>query len=265
MDSNTFKAVIIDLDGTVYLSEQCIDGARGGIETLRAAGLSVIFLTNNPIKPRETYQERLRSLGIEAAYEEIVTSSSIAATFLASHHPDATVFVIGEAPLVAELQNAGIEVTDDPKAVDIVLASMDRSFGYNDLRDVLVAFDEGSVSRFYATNPDRTCPTNNGPIPDAAAMIGAIEGMTGQNLDAVLGKPSKLAAETAIERLGETPSDCLVIGDRLETDVRMGRDVGMSTVLVLSGATNPGDVPTAAVQPDYVLDSLGQIESVIQQ
>jgi HAD superfamily hydrolase (TIGR01450 family) len=263
MSNSTFAGAIVDLDGTVYLGERRIGGARNGIETLRAAGLSVVFLTNNPIERREAYQRRLQSLDIDAAREEIVTSSSIAATFLASRHPDAAVFVIGEPPLVTELRDTGVGVTDDPYAADIILASMDRSFGYDDLRDILTAFDEGAVSHFYATNPDRTCPTDAGPIPDAAAMIGAIKGMTGRELDGVLGKPSKLAAETATEQLGTTPSNCFVVGDRVETDVRMGQKAGMTTVLVLSGATSREDVLTSTTEPDYVLDSLGQIDSVL--
>lgn len=261
--SRVIEGAIVDLDGTVYLDEQLIDGARAGIEALRAAGLDVLFLTNNPIKPRTAYRDRLRSLGIEVEREAVVNSTAIAADFLSTHHPEATTFVVGERPLVAELQEAGVEVTTDPGAADVVLASMDRSFAYDDLRDVLTAFDEGPVPKFYATNPDRTCPTATGPIPDAAAMIGAIEGVTGHDLDAVLGKPSRFAVEAATRRLGTTPANCLVVGDRLATDVRMGQKTGMTSVLVLSGVTDRAELRASPTEPDHVLQTLGEIGTVL--
>lgn len=265
MTQNTLEGAIIDLDGTVYLGEQLVDGAREGIEQFRAAGIDLLFLTNNPIKPRTDYRDRLRALDIDAKLEEVINSASIAADYLATHHPNAATFVVGEPSLVAELRAANVEVTTDPRTANVVLASMDRSFDYAALGDVLEAFDEGPTPIFYATNPDRTCPTADGEIPDAAAMIGAIEGLTGRELDAVLGKPSSYAVEAAMRQLGTTPANCLVVGDRIATDVKMGTESGMSTALVLSGATDRADVAAAATEPDYVLESLGNIASVLHQ
>ncbi|MFC7232124.1 HAD-IIA family hydrolase [Saliphagus sp. GCM10025308] len=176
--------------------------------------------------------------------------------------PGEPTFVVGEDPLVAELEAAGVPVTADPAEATVVLASMDRAFSYDDLRDALVAFENDPA--FYATNPDRTCPVEGGEIPDAAAMIGAIEGLTGRELDRVLGKPSSIAVAIAADRLGVDPERCLVVGDRLETDVVMGQQAGMTSVLVLSGVTDREDLEQSSIEPAYVLESLGEIETVFE-
>ena len=264
MGGSALEGAVIDLDGTVYLGDRPVDGAREGIERLREAGLELVFLTNNPIEERSVYRDRLRALGIDAATEEIVTAAWIAADYLATTHPEDAALVLGEPALVEELRDAGVDVTSDPDRATVVLASMDRSLEYADIRAALEAFDGDPVPRFYATNPDRTCPTATGEVPDAAATIGAIEGTTGRELDGVLGKPSRFAAEAACRRLDTTPERCLVVGDRLETDVEMGRTAGMTTALVLSGVTDRDAVSASVIEPDYVLDSLVEIGSVLQ-
>lgn len=260
--SEQYAGAIIDLDGTVYRGEQPINGAVDGIERLRTAGVNLVFLTNNPIKRRMRYRERLATVGVDADLESVLTSATISATYLATTHPDETTFVVGESPLVEELEAAGVTTTADPSRADIVLASMDRSFEYTDLEEILEAFENEPL--FYATNPDRTCPVAGGEIPDAAAMIGAIEGLTGRELDAVIGKPSATAVTVAAEYLGVDPERCLVVGDRLETDITMGRRAGMDTALVLSGVTDRDELAESTADPSYVLESLGDIEAVLE-
>ncbi|MFC7239461.1 HAD-IIA family hydrolase [Saliphagus sp. GCM10025317] len=257
-----YEGAIIDLDGTVYRGGSALEGAVAAVERLRAAGVSTVFLTNNPIKRRAVYVERLRSFGIDVVREDVINSAAIAGDFLAETHLGEPTFVVGEDPLVAELEAAGVPVTADPAEATVVLASMDRAFSYDDLRDALVAFENDPA--FYATNPDRTCPVEGGEIPDAAAMIGAIEGLTGRELDRVLGKPSSIAVAIAADRLGVDPERCLVVGDRLETDVVMGQQAGMTSVLVLSGVTDREDLEQSSIEPAYVLESLGEIETVFE-
>jgi arabinose operon protein AraL len=137
---------------------------------------------------------------------------------------------------------------------------MDRSFDCEALTAALEALDDDTA--FVATNPDRTCPVAGGEISDAAGMIGAIEGVTGRELDAVAGKPSQTAITAATNHLGADPADCLLVGDRLETDIEMGERAGMTTALVLTGVTDEADLDAGTVEPDYVLDSLAEIETV---
>ena len=115
-----------------------------------------------------------------------------------------------------------------------------------------------------ATNPDRTCPTEEGEIPDAAGMIGAVEGVTNRRVEVVVGKPNRIMLDVALERLGLPAGACLMVGDRLETDVAMGRAAGMPTALVLTGVTRREELAAASVRPDYVLESIQDLLTLDQ-
>ena len=114
-------------------------------------------------------------------------------------------------------------------------------------------------ARLVGTNPDRTCPVEGGEIPDAAGMIGAVEGVTGRRVDPVVGKPSPIMLHVALDHLGLPPRDCAIVGDRLETDIAMGRAAGLGTILVLTGITRPGDPEIGRWHPDHVVGSLGEL------
>lgn len=256
-----YNGAVLDLDGTVYLGDLLIDGAAGAVRTLREAGLSVLFLTNKPIARRADYHEKLVSLGIPATVENIINSSSVTATYLRSHHEADPILVVGEEPLREELRAAGLTLTDDPEEARVVLASMDRGFDYGILSKALYALDGDTA--FLATNPDRTCPTADGEIPDCRAITGAIKGATGREVDHVLGKPAETTIDAAMKRLDAQPERCLMIGDRLETDVRMGNQSGMTTVLVLSGVTDRETLGSSDIRPDHVIESIANIDTVL--
>jgi phosphoglycolate/pyridoxal phosphate phosphatase family enzyme len=256
--------VLFDLDGTVYLGDALIPGAAGAIATLKARGVAVAYLSNKPIEPRSAYAGKLTRLGIPTATEEVVTSSFVLARWLSREAPGATLFVIGEPPLLEELTGAGFRLADDPGRVDVVVAALDRGFDYRKLSIAMAALKLGA--RFVATNPDRTCPVAGGEIPDCAAVIGALEGCTGRKVEAVVGKPSPLMLEVALDQIGLGPEDCLIVGDRLETDVLMGRRAGVRTALVLTGVTRPGDLPDDPdSRPDVVLESVRDLPRLLER
>ncbi|WP_049987800.1 HAD-IIA family hydrolase [Halobellus rufus] len=257
--SDGYEAAILDLDGTVYLGDGLIDGAERSIETLRESLGSVLFLTNKAISRRRDYSEKLRGLGVDTSVDDVVNSGWVTAQYVREHHPDARAYVVGESPLLAEFHDAGIETTDEPG--DLLVASMDRQFDYEKLDTAMRTLENGAP--FLATNPDRTCPTADGEIPDAAGMIGAIEGVTGETVDEVLGKPSPTMIETALDVVGVDPEACLMVGDRIETDIRMGERAGMTTVLVLSGVTDRETLAASDVDPDFVLESIAGIGEVL--
>src|SRR5690606_19177861 len=111
-------------------------------------------------------------------------------------------------------------------------------------------------ARFIATHPDRTCPVPGGEVADAGGMIGAVEGVTGKKVELITGKPSPITVQEAMDLLGLTPDRCIMVGDRLETDIRMGREAGMATALVLTGITRREQVESSPWKPDYVLESV---------
>jgi phosphoglycolate/pyridoxal phosphate phosphatase family enzyme len=259
-----YAGYIFDLDGTVYLGERLIPGAGKAIAALRARGARVIFLSNKPIQTREHYAEKLNRLGVPVEVGDVLNSSSVMAHYLGRRHPGARLYVVGEKPLRDELRRAGFDVVEDPSIIgwklDYVVAAFDRTFDYAKLNHAMQAVKRGA--RFVATNPDRTCPVDEGEIreiPDCAGMIGAIEGVTGVKVEEVVGKPSPLMVEAALAALGGlAPGDCLMAGDRLETDILMGRRAGIATALVLSGISTweMAEAAPPEERPDYVLETL---------
>jgi len=254
-----FDAYIFDLDGTVYLGGVLLPSAGETIQALRDQGKRTVFLSNNPTHTREEYTKRLARLGLPTPPHEIISSSVVMVDFLktqfAGHSP--RLFVIGEAPLKHELTTAGFRLTEDANDTDIVIASFDRTFVYQKLQTAFDAIRRGA--RFFATNGDKYCPVPGGGEPDAACIIAAIEACTDQKVEAIVGKPSHYMAQAVLNILHLPPERCIMVGDRLETDVKMGLDAGMSAALTLTGATTEAMLAKSAIHPTYVLHQLGDL------
>ena len=257
-----YDVYTFDLDGTIYLGDGLLPGARETIETLRDRGKAVRFLSNNPTKDPEQYAEKLAGLGLETPIEEIVNTTVTTTHWLLEHAPDAVVFAIGEEPLKRAFATAGIAMSEDPAEIDIVVASYDRTFEYRKLQIAFDAIWFHRRARLIATNPDRFCPFPGGRgEPDCAAIIAAIEACTGATCEANLGKPNPAMLHTALEGVDVDLADCVMVGDRLQTDIRMGLDAGMAAALVLTGETTADDVRgiPAAERPPIVLDRIDRL------
>ncbi len=256
------RGFIFDLDGTVYLSERALPGAVETIAAIRARGMKTVFISNKPLEPGSVYAAKLRRLGIPAANDDVITSGHVMGAYLARVAPGARVFVIGEPPLLEEIRQAGMTLCDDPAQIHYVVAAFDRTFDY---RKWNIAFQALKFhgAHFAATNSDRTCPIDGGELPDCAGIIAALEATTGKRCELIVGKPSPLIIEAGVARMGVPAQECLVVGDRLETDMVMGRQAGARTALVLTGVTRREQIADAPAPPDYVLENIGEIRTVI--
>ena len=257
-----YDVYTFDLDGTIYLGDGLLPGARETVEGLRDRGKVVRFLSNNPTKDPEQYAEKLAALGLETPLEEIVNTTVTTTHWLLEHAPDAVVFAIGEEPLKRAFATAGIAMSEDPAEIDIVVASYDRTFEYRKLQIAFDAIWFHRRARLIATNPDRFCPFPGGRgQPDCAAIIAAIEACTGATCEANLGKPNPAMLHTALEGVDVDLADCVMVGDRLQTDIRMGLDAGMAAALVLTGETTADDVRgiPPAERPPIVLDRIDRL------
>lgn len=253
---------IFDLDGTIYLGGELLPGAKRLVEALGALDRRILFLSNNPTSSPVAYARKLSRLGIPATPEQVLNTVDTMTAWLLRHHPDATVFPISEAPLKDALGAAGIRMSEDSAEVDIVIASYDRGFDYRKLQIAFDAIRTHGRAFLVATNPDRFCPFPGGRgEPDAAAIVGAIEGCTGTTLRQHTGKPDRFMLDAAMARLELEPSQCVMIGDRLMTDIRMALDAGMPSALVLTGETTPAMVEDIAPEdaPDWVLARVDQV------
>lgn len=250
------RGFIFDLDGTVYIDDQLIEGAREAIQELQERGDTIVFLTNKSIETIASYVKKLRKLGIDINQENVVNSNYLTARYLKSKLlPNEKVMVIGEQPLYDEITNMGIKISGNENEGRYVVIGWDRKFTYDKLNQAFQAWKNGAI--VVATNPDRTCPIEGGQIPDCGAMIGALEGATGEKVELILGKPSQLAAKFIVEDILRLPHrSCYMVGDRLETDIRMGNDYGLNSVLVLTGITEKAMLEHAEDQPDFIINSI---------
>lgn len=257
------KGFIFDLDGTIYIDDHLIEGALETIKSLRKKNYKILFLTNKSISTREEYCKKLLKLGIDVNINEIINSNYITAKYLKEHMKEGTnALVIGEQPLIDELALENIRMTKNPYDASYIVIGWDRSFTYEKINWAYQAWKNGA--KIIATNPDKTCPIENGDIPDCASMIGAIEGTTGQKIDAVIGKPSQYLANYVVDEILQLPPDqCYMVGDRLETDILMGNESGINTILVLTGISALTDVNASLYQPDYILDSVKSLKDLL--
>lgn len=257
-----FEHIIIDLDGTIYRGSEPIPGAQTAIETLRKQNISVTFLTNNATKRREKYSAKLETMGIPTTPEEVLTAGVITATYLGTNYPDCTLFVVGEEPFRTTLRNAGLTLTTSPERADGIVVALDREFNYETLSNALRVFEAGDPL-YVATNPDQTRPGEHHSLPSTGSLIGAIEGMTDQRPDKILGKPSPVGGQVLTRERDIATDRTLFVGDRATTDIQFGEILGMETALVKTGVNNPAETMSEETRPDYVIESIAEVPSLL--
>ena len=263
---------VFDLDGTVYLGDAALPGSVDGIAELRRRGKRVLFVSNKPLEPRTNYAAKLTRLGIPTAADDVITSGYVLGHHLAHHQPELRYYVIGEASLRNELRGHGLTILDelddqdpreviDPAGIDAVVVAFDRTLDYRKLNTAYQALLRGA--HFYATNADKACPMPGGSIPDAGATIAALEHISGRKLELLAGKPSPLIMQVALARLDLPAARCMMVGDRLETDILMGQQAGMYTAAVLTGASTRADAESLAEPPSFIIDNVGALPGIV--
>ena len=257
-----YDGYLFDLDGTIYLGDELVLGARDLVKSLRDNGSQTLFLSNNPTRDPQMYADKLSRLGLPTPVTHIVNPVVTMTAWLLREAPGAAVFVIGEEPLVRAIEAAGIRTTSRPEEIDIVIASYDRGFDYAKLQIAFDALWQHGRARLVATNPDAYCPMPGGRgEPDAAAVIAAIEACTGVRCEVNVGKPSRIMLQTALDVLGLSPSDCLMVGDRLYTDIAMAVAAGADSALVLTGESTREMAAALAPEqrPTHVLQRIDEL------
>jgi 4-nitrophenyl phosphatase len=260
-----FKAVVLDLDGVLYRGENPIPGAREAVSKLRSLGLKVYFLTNNSTKTRADYVQKLSRMGIPAKEREVYTSALAAAHFLKERYKKGVAFVIGERGLKSELKASGFRIARSAnEKIDFVVVGLDRSLTYEKLAHAQRAIREQNAL-FLATNADPTLPVEKGELPGSAAMVSAVSACTGRKPAFTFGKPNTFLLECILADAGCTPSELLVIGDRLATDIAVANKIGAYSVLVLTGATSKSQARNAKgiLKPKKIINSIAEIGKVL--
>lgn len=248
------RAFLLDIDGTTLLGSDALPGAIEFVTDLRARGIPFLWLTNNTSLSSAGWLARLAAAGLEPKPAEIYTAGDATVDYLLALDPVPRVHLVGTEALRLAFGQAGLVLSDEDP--EVVVLGYDTELTYAKIRRAALLLQHGLP--FYATHPDRTCPTPDGPIPDVGSFLAMFEAACDRTAQ-VLGKPQAAMARGALGRLGVQPADAVMVGDRLETDIRMARAAGLVSCLVLTGVTraDPGqgceDVPT------HVFASLAEV------
>jgi len=249
------KCVISDMDGVIYRGSELIPGAKEFIERLIESGTPFLFLTNSSEQTPLDLVKKLESKGLKGLKEEnFITSAIATALFLKNQKPGASLYVIGGGGLVSELYNVGFTVTESNP--DYVVVGKTSNFNFEMMKKAVRFITNGS--KFIGTNPDVIDPIENGIEPACGTILAAIQAASGKK-PYIVGKPNALMMTIASMKLGVRPQDCLMIGDRMDTDIVGGMEVGMITCLVLSGVTSQEDAEGFPYRPDYIFKNVGEI------
>jgi len=254
-----YKAIVIDLDGTVYHGNIIIDDAAKVIAHL-AKSYNVLFLTNNSTRSRADYVRKLERFGISCSEYQVITSGYASAKYIKQKYSDSRVYVIGEKGLKNELVEQDITVCEED--CDIVLVGLDKAFSYSKMSKALTFILAGAA--FIATNTDPFLITTELVKPGAGALVASIERASGTKA-IVTGKPSTFICGLLVNELKVAPNEILMVGDRLDTDIQIGIDGGMRTALVLTGATKMRDLEQSSISPDYIVESISKIPSILDE
>lgn len=254
---------IFDMDGTIYLGYQVFPFAIRFIDHLRTAGKKVLFFTNNASHTTDYYVQKLSKLGFSPKREEIMTSGDVTIEYLKRHRAGKSVYLVGTDELVENFRENGIPMlTGKEERADIVVTSFDTTLTYEKLDNACRLVRGGA--EYLSTHPDFNCPTETGFIPDSGAIAAFVTASTGK-VPTYFGKPYRETIEMICEATGYSCEQMCIFGDRLYTDIAVGKRHGVTATLVLSGETTAEDVDAAAVadQPDFVFDSLDDVDHLL--
>ena len=251
------KAIITDMDGVLWRGSEPLPGLKPFFDFLHARCIPYALATNNSTRTVAEYGEKLARFGVTVSPDRIITSSVATARYLRARQPGARVYPVGMRGLTQTLQDFGFTAADEAdKEIDYVVVGMDQHLTYEKIATANRLIRQGAA--FIGTNPDRTFPTPNGPVPGAGVTLAAIETASGQ-APVVIGKPSPFMFRLALEQLGTPPSQTAMLGDRLETDILGARRAGLRAILVCTGISTRADLQSSAVQPDMVFDGLPEL------
>ncbi len=258
------RLYLLDMDGTLYLGNQLYPFTKALLAEIRRTGGRYLFLTNNSSRSVKDYIEKLSGMGISATEEDFLTSSQATAHYLKKHHPGKRLYVCGTRSLVQELEAAGFAVTTRLDEVECVVMGFDTELTFQKLWDVSKLLLTRPELPYIATNPDLVCPTEFGSVPDCGSICIGIRNATGRE-PVVIGKPSPLMAQLAMDKFGYTPAQTAMVGDRVYTDIKAGLNAGVSTVLVLSGESTLETVAQSPDKPHLILKDLGELLPLLRK
>lgn len=246
-----YQGYLIDLDGTMYNGTEKIPEAIDFVNELHQQGTPYLFVTNNSTKHPRDVAKTLREMGVPAEEKHVFTTSMATASYIVAQDPGAKVFPIGEVGLIDAVKEVGLTISETE--IDYVVMGLDREISYEKLTTGALAIRNGA--KFVATNGDVALPSERGFLPGAGSLISVLSVTTGVE-PKFIGKPASIIVNQALEVLGTSKEETLMVGDNYATDILAGINAGIDSLLVTTGVTTREDLKTIEIQPTHTIDSL---------
>lgn len=272
---SSIKCFALDMDGTIYLGTEWIDGAMDFLKAVKDSGRDYVFLTNNSSKNPNAYVDKLSKMGLNVTKDKIISSGDATIAYVKKNYPGEKVYLLGNSLLREQFIEAGIALVEDDEKLAaavacgnekenvpaLVVTAFDTELDYKKMCIVCDYIRAGIP--YISTHPDYNCPTETGFIPDSGAIHAFIEASTGRKPDEIMGKPNAGIIDYLKERTGFAAQELAMVGDRLYTDVAAGVNNGLTGVLVLSGEATLEDALKSEVKPHLIFDSVKDIISLL--
>ncbi|MES2458948.1 MAG: HAD-IIA family hydrolase [Armatimonadota bacterium] len=262
VDLARIRHVVLDMDGTIYCGEQLFDCTLPFLDLLKRLDINHTFLTNNTSRSKTDYIAKLEKRGISATVEQMYTAADSTLSYLHDQLPDVKrVAILGTPSLAAQFAEAGL--TDDWESPEAVVVGFDTGLEYHRLCKTAYFIQQGLP--FIATHPDLICPTEEPTVlVDCGAICTCLTAVTGRT-PIVLGKPEPSLLLDICRKANVQPEETLMVGDRIYTDVAMGRRAGVPAVLVLSGEGTREEAAASPLPPDLIVTDVGELGTLLQQ
>jgi len=249
------KAIILDLDGTVYLGDAEVPGAGKFTIEMDRMGIRCLFVTNRANRSEEEVARQLRRYGISCRADDVLTSTQATIQYLKK----GSVYYIGEKAFGQAIEAAGFVVTDF--SPDYVIVSFERNVAREKIRKAASLIRQGAA--FIATNPDKALKIEGSVLPGTGAIVDAVAEEAGSGPDVMIGKPETLIIDMALQKLGMARNEVIMVGDNVETDIPAGIKSGVRTALILTGISRREDVENLPVQPTWIVESYDELLKIV--
>ena len=256
------KLFLLDMDGTIYLDNNLFDGTLDFLSEVKHRGGRYLFVTNNSSKSTDAYVNKLKSIGIDASEDDFLTSTDATILYIKGKYQGRKFYSFGTASFTEQLRNAGIDVvTELCEGIDGIVMGNDNELSFKKLEDACRLLRDDII--YIATNPDLVCPTSFGYVPDCGSVAEMLFRATGKRPH-LIGKPRPEMLLLAMEKFGYKKEECVMIGDRVYTDIASGYNAGIDTIFVLSGEGTMADAE-CDTPPTYIFKNIREIYNAITE
>ncbi|MBQ7638118.1 MAG: HAD-IIA family hydrolase [Clostridia bacterium] len=253
------KCFIVDMDGTFYLGEELLPGAREFTEAVKKTGRRFFFFTNNSSHNEEECLEKLRRVGYDEEGMSVIISSHVAIDYIKRFRPGKTVYLLGNVNLTGDFIDSGITLTDDDP--DIVVLGFDTTLNYEKINTAARFMAAGK--EYFATHPDDNCPLKNGFMVDTGSMMAMFYRSTGRLPSMIFGKPYGYTVDYVTHKIGCRREEIAFVGDRLATDIAIGAKNGLKTALVYTGVTSPEQYAASEIKASAEFKNIGELGKLL--